>query len=231
MEAKSISNANLDELFDLLIIEHPQDSVLEAWREYPDRSAVADFLINKIREYQRILKDFPGNRFGNEQNGQGDSELRKLESGIRNGLRLLVELKEPRAASIISDLLAACLECEYRVVFSNCISALIDLGPASLEAIIEKYNSYRHCPDHHCVWLEILAKLGLKDDRIRRILENHLKFNRYEAVLAMGDYKDDYFIPAIGEIMHKSVKRLKQKQLNPFQRNIRVWDRDADIYI
>jgi len=204
---------------------------MTAWRDYHDSASAAYYLIIKIEKFRKKLTGFRRNGFEKQDYETQSAGLQEESIGIANSVEILAVLDESRAVSVIADLLADCLECEYTIVFSKCISVLIELGPLSLEEVIRKYEFYRKFSKHRGVWLEILARLGVNDSRIRQIIEEHLKLNRYEAVLAMGDYRDEYFIPIIERIVHSVAGRMESNRIDPLMRNVRVWNRDADIYI
>ncbi len=230
MGTKTLHN-KLNRFFDQLVSDKLTESIIKTGMEFPDRPAISDFLIGKILNFQNRLKDQDLNRFNNQEENVDCPELAYMENGICNALIILTEFNDLKAVPTVVELLETCLECKYRIVFSYCIDALITLGQGSLDLLIDKYYSYESSPDKQGVWVEILAKLNKKDERIREVLENHIKINSCEAILAIGDYKDKYFVPILKEIVEKAALRLRNKNLNPFQKMVRAWNSDADIYI
>ena len=201
------------------------------WEKYPDRTDAIDFLVERIKEYQYLLRSNNENSAENYDSLGDDTNLSYLESGVCNGLSLLAKMNEFKTVHIIVELLTTCIECEYRISLSYCMDALIEFKRYSLDLVIDRYNSNKGSGSHCGIWLEIMAKPGIKDKRIRKIIENHFSINRYEAILATGDYKDDYFIPVVEDIVKQSAEYLVKNNLDPFQKFVRVWNRYADIYI
>ncbi|MBC8278706.1 MAG: hypothetical protein H8E46_10785 [FCB group bacterium] len=231
MEKIAAESKRFEEMFGGLDCEEPSGQIETAWRDYHDPAAAGYYLIIKIERFRRKLTGFRRNGTEKHEYEARKAILQEESIGIANAVGILAVVDKSRAVSVIADLLADCLECEYTVVFSKCVSVLMELGPLSLEEVIRKYEFYRIFSSNRGVWLEILARLGVRDARIRVIIEEHLKLNRYEAVLAMGDYRDAYFIPALKRIVNSTADRLRRNRIDPFEKNVRVWNRDADIYI
>lgn len=152
-------------------------------------------------------------------------------SSIKTMLELLLKIRDHRAIASVAKLLSVSIESRNFDVMSECMDFLIKCGEESLDIVLENYNARKYDIDQRGVWLEILVKLGIKNDKIAAVLEGHLKLNIYEAVLAIGDYKSKDFIPIIEGIAAKTAASLHERSVNPFQSNVRVWDREADLYI
>ena len=231
MEKISAVDLRLEEMFDNLAAEIPPAEIIGSWTDYPDTDAAANFLIIRMETFKKSLGDSSAGLSGQQTDSEDISAMLNEHVRIGNAVGILAALDKPRAVIVTAGLLAVCLECEYNIVFPKCVEAMIEFGPAALNETVKRYEFYRPFPQYRGVWLEILAKLGISTPEIRSIIEDHLKLNQYEAVLAMGDCRDGYFIPVLKDIVNTVSARLKKNRIDPFEKNVRVWNRDADIYI
>jgi len=113
----------------------------------------------------------------------------------------------------------------------QCFNCLKSADENVLDSIIGKYRRNIANPLARAVWFELLTKLGIKDNRIQAIIIRHLKLNRVEAVMAMGDYGDEFFIETLWELLKQSAEALCRRRCNPFAKFARLQNRSANLYI
>ncbi len=129
------------------------------------------------------------------------------------------------------EMFEICLELEDADLINRCFNCLTECGKDITDCLIRKYSVHKNSLDRRNVWLELLAKLGIKDARIRDIIEEHLRYDRVTAVQAIGDYGDGYFIPILEEILNETADNLRGEEINPHQRYSRLLSRNANLYI
>ena len=172
MEKIAAESKRFEEMFGGLDCKEPSGQIMTAWQDHHDPPAAAFYLIIKIENYRKKLTGFHRNGMDKREYEIRSAALQEESIGIANAVEILAILDKSRAVSVIADLLADCLECEYTIVFSKCISALIELGPLSLEEVIGRYVFHQKFSSHRGVWLEILARLGVRDSRITFEIES-----------------------------------------------------------
>ena len=87
MKIKSAHN-KLTRLYKKLESDDLTDSVVKTWTELPDRPVVSNFIIEKVRSFQIVLKTQCLTPSENQEDKVDSCELGNFEKGICNALMI-----------------------------------------------------------------------------------------------------------------------------------------------
>ncbi|MEW5995077.1 MAG: SEC-C metal-binding domain-containing protein [Candidatus Zixiibacteriota bacterium] len=213
-----MTSKELERLFKGLCREKPSQSHVEKLTDYPDRDGLVSFLVEKLAHFLKIT----------DTQDKWDSDL---EYGICHACRLLGDFKAEQATPLIIELLDSVKDQYLAILYSSALLALEGMGPSALEPAYEKYLLDKHDPEHASVWVWVLGTIGVRDERIKQALLDHMEFDPDEAILLMGDYGDRDLLPLVESYVTYLAQYLNAGQIDPFRYGARLGDHLVGSYI
>jgi len=211
-----MSSDDFEKTFSSICVEKPKKKHLDAFTNHPDREAVKNFLIDKLRYYAAPDSDY----FDKYD-----------EWGIIHTVKLLGDFKATACTELLMTIMDE-IKNEYdAILYSYTINALSKMGESAIEPVYTKYQEDRDDSELSYMWLSVLAKLGVKDTKITDAIKQHYKSNQVEAINLMGDYGDMAFLPIIQKFVKTTANLLNARQINPFEFGIRFKVPEAEAYI
>lgn len=133
---------------------------------------------------------------------------------VVNAVRLLGMLKAFPAVDGLISLMLNCKE-DDELVLETVASALVEIGAASVEPLLEKVEAAAAITSREEYMLECLAKIGSesKSDRIFRCLRDSFRRmdNKVLGALCLGDYGDGRAIPTLRGYVEKNMDAIDRE--------------------
>jgi len=199
-------------------MKRPADDFLAGFKRPENRPEVVAFLVTKLEEYARRLRN----------DGPWDDDL---EWGAIWATRLLGEFRAEPAIVPMIDILGIMIDDYMAIIFSDTIHALQRMGAPAFESVYRKYREDADHPEHHDIWIDILVNLGVRDQRLKDAIVRQLEHDPITAAHAMADYGDAEFLPLLERIVYDASDTLNWQQIDPFGSFERFRSKAAETYI
>jgi len=212
-------NLELERLFKKLCTKNPREVTFEKFKSFPDHDMAVDFLVDKIHHFLAII-------YGDDKHHDSNYEW-----GVTHACHLLGEFNDPKAAIPLVEVLDLVVDHYDSWLHNAAIIALQDMGAAAFDIAYQKYQRDRHDRERDSIWLFVLSDLGVKNDRIKNALLEHMRDDSAEAVNLMGHYGDKSLLPIAEQFVRATADFLNQNQIDPFAPGIRFEEPAVEAYI
>ncbi len=201
-----MNDQTLEILFKRIVVQEPLQEDLDRILNFPDRDALLEFLIGKVKNF--LEEDQP------------EGHRRKLEREVTAACFTLGALRAGEAAGHLVDLLDAVKDYIDSGVCISAMEALKAIGEPALESVYDKYLLDRRDDPYAMVWVDILSGMGVKDIGIKTALMEYFSLNPPLAIQYMIDYGDTYFLPLVERYVESLADILNENEIDPFEEGI-----------
>lgn len=213
-----VQNPELEKLFLKICKSKPPKSCLKKLGEYQNQHAVREFLIGKLNELLAM----------SEVAEEWDNDF---EWGVIHSCYLLAELQAEEAGEVLVELLDLVKDDHDAALYDAIMFGLEGIGQTALESAYKKYKRDSEDSGRASTWIWVLANLGVKDERIRQVLIDHMLVDSDEAVHLMGGYGDQSLFPIVESYVQNTANYLNQHKIDPFTGGARFENELVASYI
>lgn len=218
LSSHRMPDPQLEKLFLGLCRYKPTKRALDKLKKYPDRQTAVDFLVGKLTAFIT-------------ETDKADQWDHLLEWGITHSCTLLAQFKADEACKPMIEMLDRVKDDWESELYNTIMLGLEGIGEPALEPAFEKYQKDKGHTERASVWVWVLANLGVKDARIRRVLQDHLVVDSDEAITLMGYYGDQSFLPIVESYVKDIAQYLNTHHIDPFAKGARSEDSLVSSYI